>query len=126
MIEKIKEIFTGNTYPSGRLVSLMKKNPDVIAYCEQILKQTPEYEKTSYVIICIVKGLELPKCKACGNFIKYRSAFIQNAKYCNPKCKSADPDWIEKCKHKVITEETLLKRKATCLAKYRSRKRKSK
>ena len=120
MIEKIKEIFTDNTYPSGRLVSLMKKNPDVVAYCEDILKQTPEYEKVSYVIICIVKDLELPKCKVCGNFIKYTRAFIQHAKYCNSCCKFKDPDWIEKCRHKVITEETLLKRKATCLAKYRS------
>ena len=125
MIEKIKQIFIGNTYPSSKIVSLMKKHPDIVAYCEEILKQIPEYEKVSYVIICIVKGLELPKCKVCGNLIKYRSAFIQNAKYCNSRCKLLDPEWIEKCRHKVITEETLHKRKATCLAKYRSRKCKS-
>lgn len=62
MINKIKEIFNeGNIYPSGKLAALIKKHPDIIEYCEEVLRQEPAYEKISYVIICIVKRFTIDK-----------------------------------------------------------------
>lgn len=57
MLAKIKQIFTGNIYPSSKLVSLMKKYPDIVEYCQKILDAEPAYQKVSYVIICIVKRI---------------------------------------------------------------------
>lgn len=59
MIEKIKEIFTGHIGTSSELTSLLKKHPDIFEYCNSILLTEPAYEKVSYIIICIVKRIDL-------------------------------------------------------------------
>ena len=59
MIEKIKEIFTGHIRTSSELTSLLKKHPDIFEYCHNILLTEPAYEKVSYIIICIVKRIDL-------------------------------------------------------------------
>jgi hypothetical protein len=61
----------------------------------------------------------LSKCKVCGKTIKYKNSFIHHSKYCSQQCKWNDPDWKQLCsENSNITEETLKKRKQTCLEKY--------
>ena len=63
--------------------------------------------------------MTLNKCAYCGKPIKYRNSFIHKSKYCSAACKHLDPNWKKKCAEKVISEDTLIKRKQTCLEKYR-------
>mgnify|MGYP003571250476 CR=1 FL=1 len=117
MINKIKEIFKDKIYNSARLTKALKDNPDIKEYCQQILNKIPEYQKVSYVIISIIKDMQLKKCKYCGKYLTY-TASINNGIYCSKTCKWNDPDWKNKCANKTISEETKLKAKQTCLKKY--------
>lgn len=117
MINKIKDIFTDKIYNSAILKKTLNQHPEIKQYCQQILNMTPQYQKLSYIIISIIKNIQLNKCQYCGKTLTYIDT-LHNHKYCSKKCKWSDPNWKNKCKQKKNTEQSKIKRTQTCLQKY--------
>ena len=117
MIQVIKEIFADKIGSSAKLNATIKKYPEIKQWCEKYLITHPEFQKVSYLIITIVKNIQLPKCKYCGKSLKYSSLKTKN-KYCSYECTYADNDWKQNLGKYQVTTQTLEKRKKTCLEKY--------
>ena len=70
--EEIKKYFQDIIYsPSGLRKRINNAPREYIEYCENILKETPEWLKLSYVILGICKDVELGFCKTCGKKLTY-------------------------------------------------------
>lgn len=82
---QIKKLFSNK---SGRYIHYkLKQEKEILNWCNEYLKNHPEYEKPSYLIICICKNIILPKCKNnnCNNFLTY-TQYLNKKQYCSRKC----------------------------------------
>ena len=82
---QIKKLFSNK---SGRYIHYkLKQEKEILNWCKEYLKNHPEYEKPSYLIICICKNIILPKCKNnnCNNFLTY-TQYLNKKQYCSKKC----------------------------------------
>lgn len=107
-IEKqIKDFFSNfKQFKSKTLENFFKENAKAKTYCDDILKNIPQYQSVSNFINCIVNDLKLPCCKTCGKLMTFSQI---NGRYCSRKCSSNDPENIEKGK---------IAFKKTCLSKF--------
>lgn len=70
----------------GKIQScIFKKYPEVVKYCEEMLKLHPEYEKPIMYFAFVSRGINLNKCVICGKTLTY-TKHINNISCC---CKNA-------------------------------------
>lgn len=64
---------------------IFKKYPEVVKYCEEMLKLHPEYEKPIIYFAYASRGMNLNKCVICGKTLTY-TKHINNISCCCKKC----------------------------------------
>lgn len=70
----------------GKIQScIFKKYPEVVKYCEEMLKLHPEYEKPIMYFAFVSRGINLNKCVICGKTLTY-TKHINNISCCCKKC----------------------------------------
>ena len=80
MKQIIKSIFFNKIGTSSALYHELKLHQNILDWCNEYLKMHPEYQKPSYLIICICKNIILPKCKICGKQLTYINYFHSNTR----------------------------------------------
>ena len=62
------------------------KNEAVYAYCENLLKEIPEYESLINICYSIRKDIPIKVCPVCGNYISYQKTKLKKDKFCSDAC----------------------------------------
>ena len=89
--DKIRSLFkdriVNKIQPLG-LKKLLDENLDVKEYCEQKLKEYPEYETIRNFLISFIENKPLLKCEKCGNYVKFSKTRWHKKEhvYCSRSC----------------------------------------
>lgn len=62
------------------------KNEAVYVYCENLLKEIPEYESLINICYSIRKDIPIKVCPVCGKYISYRKTKLKKDKFCSDVC----------------------------------------
>lgn len=62
------------------------KNEAVYVYCENLLKEIPEYESLINICYSIRKNIPIKVCPVCGKYISYRKTKLKKDKFCSDVC----------------------------------------
>lgn len=62
------------------------KNEAVYAYCENLLKEIPEYENLINICYSIRKNIPIKICPVCGKYILYGKTKLKKDKFCSDAC----------------------------------------
>lgn len=104
-ILKIKKVNIPLKNSAKTILTFFNKNPDVYAELLEQLKENPEYQKPSLLMICINREIILPKCRKCGKSLPYRT-WQKGRHFCSKECSK---------------EDSLRHSQETCLKKYGAR-----
>ena len=118
--EKIKQRFKDYLNNSMRLNKAIRecKDQQINNYLKQRLKNQPEWQKISWLVIGIVKNIQLLKCHTCGKILPY-SRIKNKSKYCSYECKFKNKDYLNYLKTVDHSKAQIQqKRKQTFLKKY--------
>lgn len=90
---------------SGAYISsILRKNPEFAKYLDSIIEKYNFLDSYPDALYFLKNNCYMPFCKTCGKQMKYIK-IRRGLRYCSCKCRSNDPDVIEKTKQ-------------TCLEKY--------
>lgn len=84
-----------------KLTNFLKNDEEINNICLSFIKNHPEYIKPSFLIISILKNIQLPSCK-CGKILNYIQ-YKQGKKYCSKKCAQNDNSTKNKIKQTLLT-----------------------
>lgn len=62
------------------------KNKAVYNYCENLLKEIPEYENLINICYSIRKNIPIKTCPVCGKYILYGKTKLKKDKFCSDAC----------------------------------------
>jgi hypothetical protein len=85
MKNKIIEYFSKYKLSPTGIKNFVYNKPEIRSWIEDELKKHPEYNSVGGYIICLVKQIELPKCRYCDNKVNYH-IYKQNRPYCSLEC----------------------------------------
>lgn len=85
MKHKIIEYFSKYKLSPTGIGNFIRNKPEIRLWIEDELKNHPEYNSVGGYIICLVKQIELPKCRYCDNKVNYH-IYKQNRPYCSLEC----------------------------------------
>lgn len=128
MEDKIREYFSVHKLNPTGIRNFVCYTKGVREWIETKIEENPEYESVGGYIMCLLKNIQLPKCKKCGNTISYRR-YKEKRPYCSKKCYKSDiKNVLEKAKKTNLKrygvencssfKEFIEKRKETMIERY--------
>ena len=128
MEDKIREYFSVHKLNPTEIRNFVCYTKGVREWIEERIKEKPEYESVGGYIICLLKNIQLPKCKKCGRPISYKKYKAQRV-YCSIRCSKLDvKNILEKTKKTNLKKygvencsslkEIKAKRKETMMKRY--------
>lgn len=104
-IDKITEVKLPSWGSISTILSFFRNNSDTYVELQKQIECNPEYQKPSYLFICINKNIVLPKCAKCGKTITY-TIWKKGRRFCSKECSK---------------EENTANAQKTCMLKYGTR-----
>ncbi|MBR4316776.1 MAG: hypothetical protein IKP65_07450 [Alphaproteobacteria bacterium] len=98
--EEIKDYFSKHKLSPTGIRNYFQCHRSEKAWIEQKIKNNSSFNNPGEYIICLVKGIVLPKCKKCGRPVTYKQ-YMNKRPYCSYKCFKEDGKNV--CKNRERT-----------------------
>lgn len=100
---EIIDYFRNHKLNAAGIRNFLMYRPEAREFVERQILLHPEYGTLGGYIVCLVEGIELPRCVVCGRTIEYKS-YRNGHRHCSRKCFSQDREISRK------RTETVMKR----------------